>query len=124
MKIIVNDKNKEKINDAIKKAEGKARERTITANDIFWMVKNIEENLGIPKSKMLGVVATVDYHAQKFPNAYKYPPYSTHVVLEKVSTGWAVVDIRRNITRRNKRFVIELTNEAKEELIYKHSSFN
>lgn len=118
MKIVVKESNREKIEQAIKEAEGKATARTIDYTHIEHFIKRIEKRLNIPKKSMRGIVATVDYWADNFPSAYSYTPYSTHFTIEKVSTGWALVDVSRKATRRaTQECILSLTEEAKEAII-------
>ena len=124
MKIIVNEKNKDRIAEEITKAEGKARERRISYRSIVDAVTHIEKHLGIPKKDMLGIVVDVDDHAQDFPNAYKYTPSSTHFVVMRVSSGWALTFIGRCATRRgSQRYITKLTDVAKESILQKYIQF-
>lgn len=118
MKIVVKESNREKIEQAIKEAEGKATARTIDYSHIEHFIKRIEKRLNIPKKSMRGIVANVDYWADNFPSAYSYTPYSTNFIIEKVSTGWALVDVYRERTRRiTQECILSLTEEAKEAII-------
>lgn len=118
MKIIVNEKNKEKINAAIKAAEGRATARTIKFYDIECAIERIEKKLGIPAAHMRGIRALVDVNAQKFPAAYNFTPESTHFRLERFASGWAVTDIWRGRTEGPKKtYQMILTDEAKEAII-------
>lgn len=118
MKIIVKESNKEKLNAAIRSAEGRATARTITADIIIRSAERITRNIGIPKKYMIGITAYVDYHAQDFPNAYKYTPESTQFNMIYTPSGWAVCSIERWKTHRaNQAVNITLTEEAKEEII-------
>lgn len=99
--IIVNEKNKTKIETAITAAEGKATVRCISYTSIIYSCEKIEKKLGISKKAMEGVVYDVDYHAQRFPGAYTYTPESTHFVLTYKNGSWRVSDIRRAETRRS-----------------------
>lgn len=119
MKIIVKESNIGKLNDAIKTAEGRAKARTITAEDIIKtadkITRNFTEFYGVPKKAILGVIADVDYNAQDFPNAYRYTPESTQFRMEYTPSGWAILSIERWETRRAKCAVkLELTEDAKE----------
>ena len=124
MKIKVDEKNFDKLNEAIKAAEGKARERKIDARDVVWMVNRIEKELRIPKKRMNGIVAVCDYNAQKYPNAYKYTPESTWVWLQRFPSGWFVVDVERRRTGgTEKRFTLNLPEEAKNAIIERCEKF-
>lgn len=116
--MLVKESNMKKINEMIKKAEGRATTRTIEYKDIAYNIEDIEKTLGIPKKDMIGIVAYVDSNAQNFPNAYKYTPYSTQYTLERKASGWDLVAVKRGRTeRRNRKFRLVLTDVAKEAII-------
>lgn len=125
MKIIVKDSNKDKLDAAIRSAEGRATARTITADIIIRTAERITRYLSIPKKHMIGIVADVDYNAQDFPRAYKYTPESTRFLMEYTASGWAVYAIDRNTTRRASQAVIfTFTEEAKAEILSRISVMN
>lgn len=116
--MIIKEANRKKIEAMIKAAEGRATTRTINFASILLSINCIEEELAIPKKHMVGITASVDYNAQNFPNAYKYTPYSTHFTVKRKSSGWDLIAVSRDITRReNQRFKLTLTEEAREALI-------
>ena len=122
--MIINARNEEKINQEIRKAEGKATARTITAYDILTDLREYENTILIPKKSMIGIKLEIDHHAQNFPNAYKYRPESTKVYLERVKSGWNITHIYRNTCNRaNHKFKSEFTDEAKKEIIKVLSDF-
>lgn len=116
--MIIKDANKAKIEEMIKKVEGRSTARTISYNDIVSDIECIEKELGIPKSHMVGIVANVDTNSQDFPNAYKYTPMSTQYVIERKPSGWDLKDVWRGGTRRyNNRYGLTLTDDAKAAII-------
>lgn len=122
--IIIKESNKEKINQAIKDAEGRASARTITYDDIIQDIKNVEQTLGIAKKDMVGIEVDVDHHAQNFPNAYKYTPESTQYIIRKKASGWELLSVDRYRTRREgHRYNVKLTAEAKAAIIKRMSDF-
>lgn len=125
MKIIAKDSNKDKLEAAIRSAEGRATARTISADIIIRTAERITRYLDIPKKRMIGIIADVDYNAQDFPRAYKYTPESTRFLMEYTASGWAVYAIDRNTTRRASQAVIfTLTEEAKAEILSRISVMN
>ena len=114
--MLVKEANKEKIMMMIKEAEGRSTARTITYEDIICDIDTIERRLGITKKAMVGIKAHVDHNAQKFPNAYKWTPSSTHYTITKKAGGWDISNINRNTTR-NKMFYLELPDSAKKAII-------
>ena len=97
-RIVINEKNSERITSEIKAAEGKATARTVTLKDIEKAIARAEKPFGnrIPKAKLDGTHIFYD-GGEKFPNAYKYTPYSTHFELENVNGKWYLLDVCRAI---------------------------
>lgn len=120
--IVIKEANKEKIDIAINEAEGRATARTIGYLSIVLAIDEIERRLGIKKKAMTGITAEIDDHAQVFPAAYKYTPYSTHAYIEKTATGWKLTDITREPTGR-KKITLNLTDEAKKAIIERMEQF-
>lgn len=124
MKIMVNEKNRGKLEEAIREAEGRATARTIIVRWIYEAAERIEKTLGIPKNAMVGIKADVDYYNQNFPNAYKFTPESTQFTLERFASGWAVTAIWRGRTKRaGHEYTLTLTDLAKEKLIERFEVF-
>lgn len=129
MKIIVNEKNREKIAEAIKKAEGRATARCISYDHIVKTIARIERHLSIPKKHMTGITVSVDYWAQTFPTAYKsachfHAPESTHFCMTRTASGWAVTDIYRYFTQSPSKAVsLTLTDAARQALIESRETF-
>ena len=122
--MIVNGKNKAKISKMIREAEGKASARTITYEDILNDIKWIEAEIAIPQKSMIGVSVDVDHHAQNFPSAYRYIPMSTHYTITKKPSGWDLMSVDRETTRREgHRFSVTLTESAKTAIIKRLSDF-
>ena len=108
----------EKLNLAIIEAEKRCTVRCIGVYDICKTLIEIEQRLNITKKSMEGVRIFVDYHAQNFPNAYKYRPEST--VFEAVyrKGSWRITDIRRGGTKRSGHGIkITLTEEAQKAVL-------
>lgn len=120
--IVINNKNIQRINNAIAEAEGRATERTINYHLLCRSIFEIEVWLGIPKVAMTGIKAHIDYHAQTFPRAYKYTPMSTHALVEKTRTGWKLIDVYRDACRA-KRYTLTLTDTTKQALIERCEKF-
>lgn len=116
--MLVNEKNKEKIEKMIIEAEGRATARTIKFENILEDIKQIEKKLNITKKAMTGVTVDVDHNAQDFPKAYKYTPDSTQYTIVRKSSGWDLVTIERWHTRKDgQTFIVKLTEEAKEAIL-------
>lgn len=113
MKIIIT--NKEKLNEAIREAEGKATARTIDAERIEGILNEIGE--GIAKAKLHGTKVYYD-GAEHFANSYKYRPMSTHFQAENIKGKWYVTNIFRDTCpRRVNNTLICYSEEAKSVII-------
>ena len=107
--------------EAIKEAEGKAKERTITTWQVAEMLDKIERKLGLTKKAMNGITASVDLYAQDVPRAYKYKMMGTRFEAEFKAGSWRITRIWRDEVRRgSQRVYLTLTEEAKAALIEKY----
>ena len=122
--MIIRESNKEKIEELITKAEGRARVRTIDYTTIKKDIEYLERKLDIPKKHMVGIKVSIDHHATNFPNAYKGRPMSTQYMIERKSSGWDLRSVERGYTEReSKAFDVNLTDDAKEAIIETNSCF-
>lgn len=112
--IKITKENTNKIAEAITTAEGKARVRTITAEDVFKAVDEVEAHLNLPQKYLKGIRVWCDSNSQPFPACYNGGPQSTQFKLVRRSVGWYITDIVRYNTNRSCRYEITLTAEAKE----------
>ncbi len=117
-------KKREKLEKAIKEAEGRATARTITVSDIMESLRYIEKKLGVPKKALEGCKIYVDINAQDFPKAYKYIPESTHFSAEFVHGSWRITNISRGQIRKpSKRYLVDLTEDAKKAILGEYEEF-
>lgn len=124
MKIRICEENKDKIQAALDEAQGKSRERTITVTDILCSMKDVEDELRIPKKYMVGVKVVSDQNCQNFPNAYKYTPYSTQFGMERTASGWFLTWVDRRPTKRaGNQYNLTLTEDAKKALVDRFIKF-
>ena len=124
--IIVHERNRAKIEKAIVEAQGKSRERTITADDVLEFCTRI---LGmyaavydIHKTDLEGSSFDVDRYAQDFPKAYKWRPTSTqfHVIYEK--GRFVLLSVTRDYTRPSgKKVIADLSERTKIAIIERAS---
>lgn len=112
------------IAEAIKEAEGKARSRTITPDDIMEDLCAVQNHLRISKTAMKGITVTINHNAQTFPNAYKKMgnPESTYFSAEHNGKGWKLTEIYRDTCRATKAS-IHLTDNAKTAIIRNAEAF-
>ena len=120
--IIVKKENAGRIMAEFAKEQGRATARTINSYEqLAQIVKYIDYRLaGIPKKALEGV--RIEYtFAQKFPNAYKYRPESTHFTLVYKNGAWRITYIGRhtcpNRSNNGYEYNIYLTDDAKEAVL-------
>lgn len=122
--IIWNENNKKRIEAELNEVQKRSRARTITMNDIQSMLNKMESYLDIPKKHLEGVKFEADWNAQNFPRAYKYSPDSTIVEGIYSKGKWRITNIYRYTTHREGHMLdIELTDEAKEALVDRFSTW-
>ena len=98
--IIIDRAHMNMLQEAINTAQGRARVRTICAEDIIDTCENVQKKLDIPQTALEGVQITVDRHAQKFPAAYNGRPESTIFRAVYAGRKWRLLDVYRDNTRR------------------------
>ena len=115
----INITNTKKLEEAIKKAEGRATARTLS---IYTIMSNLNQ-IKVPKSRLDGTRVEYD-GGQKFPNAYKYTPESTHFTAENVKGRWYVTNIWRDTCpNRNTSMYVEYSEAAKAWILEDASKF-
>lgn len=124
MKIRVCEENKERIEQAIREAEGRATARTLTYADIVDGIARVEKELSIPKKHLVGISFTQDVNAEIFPAVYKHTPMSTWYTVEYGRTGWFLIAVDRKLTgSTDKQFTLYLTEDAKAAVIRRLKKF-
>lgn len=122
--IVIKVENKDRIEEAIRKVEGRATARTIDFEIILKSIEKIEDHLGIAKKDMTGCEATVDFYADDFPQAYKWTPESTQFHIKKTASGWNLISVyRAKCGRYKERYFVSLTEEAKKAVLEKAARF-
>ena len=123
--IIVSEKNRERIDKAIKEAEGRSTARCVTYATVLVAIERIEAKLDLPKARMEGVSFHVDPRAQDFPNAYEYTPMSTQFNLTLSKGKWRISDIGRASVQRagRKCQCIEMPEALKDALLRRYEAF-
>lgn len=110
------------LSEVIAAGQGKARERTISPSAIVDALIEVEDDLGISKKAMEGIIILVDANAQKFPRAYKFTPMSTQFCATYKRGHWYLCYVRRDSCNPpSHRITIHHTEASKEALIEKHS---
>lgn len=117
--IVIKEENKNRIDEAIKKAEGKATARCISHKTVFRIIDSLNGRFGnVSKKNLKGTVIHFD-NAQHFPNAYHYRPESTHFKARHNGTNWTLTDVYRDTCPNRMSFYvsIELSDMAKNAIL-------
>ena len=123
MKIIVTPANVTKLTAALDEVQHKCSARTLTADELAYILQKAERELGIAKKYLAGCKVTYT-GAQRFPNAYHGRPESTHFTAEHNGRYWIVTELcRSDCPDREGNTSIILTESAKAALINRLSCF-
>lgn len=87
----------ERLNAAIAEAEGKARERCMTATECAERLEGAERYMHNPsKAALKGCKCRVHASNESLPRSYKYPAVSTQADFEHDGKGWVLVSVSRD----------------------------
>lgn len=118
--IVINLKNRNRIEMALADAQNRARERTITIWNIIGVPTLIKEEYGLSVKALEGCRFEFDPNAQDFPRAYKYRPMSTHFVVEVSKGSFKLTAIERtDCWKLGDNMRAWLTDTAKDAIIAK-----
>ena len=125
IKIRVNEENREKLQAVLDDVLYRCKVRTIDADAILTAMNTLNMKFrDVPKSRIIGVKAEVDPHAQTYANAYKHIPESTKFTLEMCPTGWFCTEIKRAWTGGSvKQYHLTLPEETREAIINSFLAF-
>lgn len=112
MKIKITENNKEKLENVLAQANGKARERVAHYEDLLKAVDRIREKFYIPKSKMEGLKVLVDVNRTLKAKAYKHAMYSTKFVVEFGKTDAYLVGSFRDYVEERMDFRVQTFPES------------
>jgi hypothetical protein len=119
MKIKIDTANNEALNAALDKVNGKATSFTITCGGELMSIANrAEKKLEIlPKAMRKGVKVSFRPSGPS-ANSYKYAAKSTHVTIERGSTGWFLTDVTEAHVnpKQPERFNVQITPAQAEEI--------
>ena len=103
-------------------AEGRARARTITADQIMGMLDRIDNHLGIADSNKIGISIRCDLRAHKVASTYRGTAYSTWFAAVYRKSGWYITDIYRDHTylSDHKTCILDLPEKAQKALAAKY----
>lgn len=113
--IIIDRAHMDALQSAVDAAQGRARVRTICAEDIIDTCESVQKKLDIPQTALEGVIFSADLHAQSFPSAYNGRPESTIFRAVFVGRKWRLLEVYRSDTRaRTRGTSIKLTDAARD----------
>ena len=116
-RIIIDEKHKDKINEALKGGQGKATVRTISnTEELINLVDKYKAKIpSIPKAHLHHCKLIIFVGAGHFANAYKYIPMGTQVTIEFGRDGLGrLVSVSRTNVKGAKEYSFMLTKEAKQ----------
>lgn len=124
MKIKIIENNREKLENALAPANGKARERLAHFEDLEKAIGDIEREFDIPKCRMDGLRVHVDLYSQSVPRAYKYSMVSTQFTIEYGKNAVYLVDCERERVDEHFRYRVEVFPDGvKEAILEKYEKF-
>lgn len=107
LNILINEKNREKIEKVLTDFQRSYKTRTIDERYIFAEAKNLSEKFNnlVPKNALKGCSFDwMPYAEEKLPNAYKYnsSALATAITIEFTGTDWKLTKISREQMERKK----------------------
>ena len=94
--IVIKSSNSEKIEKWIGDIQKKCSERLMDFKKLENCIKEIDKKFQmLTKKEKEGLCFWVDYHATKYPRAYKYSPQSTQVLVVFKNGNWRLSDVSR-----------------------------
>ena len=115
---------KEAVQAVLDEAQTRCRERLVTVDLIFRMLREVETRLGISKTAMHGITVHCDPFAQQFPGTYKGIPMTTVFQARYYNYSWRLTNVYRTKCSPGRKYMLNLTPLAKETIITKASYFD
>ena len=115
--IIINEHNKDKIENALNEVQGRCKARIINYNDILTELKAVDEQFSkvCTKKAFEGTTVLIDVNGQIFPNSYKFSAHSTQFSAVYSKSKWRLIYIGRDFCKTyNQRWHITLSDTAKD----------
>ena len=122
--IIINDHNRNKIQNALDEVQKRCTARTIDYEDILAELKAVEYQFSTvcTKKGFEGTTVLIDVNGQTFPNAYKFSAYSTQFSAVYLKSKWRLMYIGRDFCKSyNQRWYIHLSETAKQSILDSYS---
>lgn len=119
--IIIKKENAEMIAKRLKKANGRARERLASIDDVFDTINILDKKLkGVNKD---GILIDINPHAQPFPMEYQGIPMTTEFTLTYKYGTWRLVKAERVPCRTVHVRIMKITQKTKDGIVNKYLYF-
>lgn len=115
--IIINERNRQKIEKALDEAQGRCKARLITYEDILSELKAVDEQFSkvCTKKAFENTGVLIDVNGQVFPKAYEFSAKSTQFRTVYSKGKWRLVYLGRDWCRTySQRWNIVLSDTAKQ----------
>lgn len=122
--IIINERNRQKIEKALNEVQKRCTTRTIDYFDIVHELKAVSNQLCFvcTKKGLENTSVSIDVNGQNFPNSYKYSAKSTQFVAIYLKGKWRLVYLGRDWCRTySQRWNIFLSETAKQNILDSYS---
>lgn len=94
-KSLATESGRKAISAALEEVQKRCTVRTVTIGDMDRILNRVTDEIGISKKALTGT--KVFYSgAERFPNAYKHIPESTHFSAEFNGKAWVILRISRD----------------------------
>ena len=115
--ILLNGKHDAELTAHLDAVQNRCTTRTITVQDIYSTLAEVEKNLAIPRCHLKGV--TVYFSgAQHFPHSYRFVPISTHFKAIHNGRCWMLCGLSRHTCpNRQSNVQIEIPEATRNALI-------
>lgn len=124
MKILVNDKNKERINTILDEAQGRATSRTVTYGVLVNVLKSVDYKYsGLTKKQLKGTELTLRPYAFDQPKAYKHEVALTEMTVYHNGKEWVLTGVERKTFRgvsKTDGIVVKLPEETIKAMMKEH----
>ena len=99
--IIINEHNKDKIEQVLDEVQGRCKTRLIDYNDILAELKAVDEQFSkvCTKKAFENTEVLIDVNGQNFPNSYKFSAKSTQFRAVYSKSKWRLVYLDRDWCR-------------------------
>lgn len=123
--IKITEDKKVKLEEAIEKANGRAKVRLGYYEDLMNAVQLIMKQFSISKRELEGCQFCVNSSPEDFPNAYlrKGSPASTYYYIQMHAGNWYLYDARRESCISDRIVAVTFTDTAKAAVINKYRKF-